>query len=170
MDEVIADVLPKFLDLFEAKFGRRPTKEEYWGRKIYQLEGGNDLRDAIFGKGFFLDLPVIAGSQEGVKWLMQHYDVYISTAAMEFRNSFEDKYDWLQQHFPFIPWKQVIFLGDKSILGADYMIDDHAFNLETFSGKGVLFTAYHNIHETRFTRANNWDEVIQYFEEELRRS
>ena len=78
---------------------------------------------------------------------------------MEFRNSFEDKYDWLQQHFPFIHWKNVIFCGDKSIIDADYMIDDHVFNLKTFKGHGILFTASHNIHESAYTRVNNWLDV-----------
>ena len=167
MDEVIADVLSKFLELYEAKMGYVPDESLYTGKKLYQLEGGEDLRDALFHKGFFADLDVIEGAQEGVRWLMEHYEVYITTAAMEFVFSLEDKYNWLLQHFPFIHWKQFVFLGDKSILGAEYMIDDHAFNLETFQGKGLLFTAYHNVNETRFTRVNNWGEVRTFFEGEL---
>ena len=38
MDEVIADVIPKFSDIFEAEFNRRPQKEEYWGGKIYDID------------------------------------------------------------------------------------------------------------------------------------
>ena len=37
MDEVIADVTPKFLDLYERDFGERPPREVWWGKKIYQL-------------------------------------------------------------------------------------------------------------------------------------
>jgi 5'(3')-deoxyribonucleotidase len=85
---------------------------------------------------------------------------------MEFRHSLEDKYDWLLQHFPFIHWKNYVFCGDKSIIGADYMIDDHVFNLQTFRGKGLLFTASHNIHETDFTRVNDWQEVRAFFQAE----
>lgn len=166
MDEVIAAVAPKFLDVFEERNGRRLTKEEYWGKKIYQIPGGNEIRDVLFDKGFFRDLPVMEGSQEGVKALMKNYDVYITTAAQEFRNCLEDKYDWLLEHFPFIHWKQFIFCGDKSVLGMDYMIDDHAHNLETFRGKGLLFTASHNIGEERFTRVNNWTEVVDFFRKE----
>ena len=167
MDQVIADVLAKYLDIFEQMYGIRPQKEEYWGKMFYELEeDAMAIREHLTHKGFFRDLPVIEGSQEGVKALMEHYDVYITTAAQEFRNSFEDKYDWLQEHFPFIHWKQIIFCGDKSIFNADYMIDDHVFNLETFQGKGLLFTASHNVHETRFTRVNNWKEILDFFEKE----
>ncbi|MEN0005139.1 MAG: 5'(3')-deoxyribonucleotidase [Bacteroidota bacterium] len=167
MDEVIADVLPKFLDLYEATYGRRPAKEEYWGRKLYKVEGGMALRKHLFEKGFFRDLPVIEGSQEAIKLLMEHCDIYITTAAMEFRASFEDKYDWLAEHFPFIHWKNIVFCGDKSVIRTDYMIDDHSFNLKTFAGTGLLFTASHNAHETGYTRVNNWTEVLEFFEGEL---
>lgn len=166
MDQVIADVEPKFLDIYEAAYGRRPAKEEYWGHKLYKLEGAKMLREQLFKKGFFLDLPVIEGSQEGIKKLMEHYEVYITTAAMEFRSSFEDKYDWLERYFPFIHWKNIVFCGDKSVIRADYMIDDHVFNLKTFEGKGLLYTASHNIHDEGFTRVNNWAEVMAFFEAE----
>lgn len=168
MDEVIADVRPKFLQLYEREFGYRPVEEQYWGKKIYQLPGAARIREFLQEKGFFADLPVMPGSQEGIRELMENYEVFIVTAAMEFRASFEDKFDWLQEHFPFIHWKKVVFCGDKSIVEADYMIDDHVFNLEHFRGKGLLFTASHNIHENRFTRVNNWEEVMAYFRQELK--
>lgn len=166
MDEVIAAVAPKFLAIYEERYGRKLEKEEYWGKKIYQIPGVQDIRNSLFEKGFFRDLPVMPGSQEGVKELMKNYEVYITTAAQEFRNCLEDKYDWLEEHFPFIHWKQFIFCGDKSVLGMDYMIDDHIHNLETFRGKGLLFTASHNIGEEGFTRVNNWTEVVAFFRKE----
>lgn len=168
MDEVIADVMPAFLDLYEKYFGKRLRKEDYWGRKIYQLPGASQIRDALSEKGFFADLPVMEGSREGVEWLQEHYEVFIVTAATEFRNSLEDKFDWLERHFPTISWKNLVLCGDKRIIQADYMIDDHVFNLEAFKGKGLLFTASHNIHEQRFERAGNWQEVRSFFERELK--
>jgi 5'(3')-deoxyribonucleotidase len=166
MDEVIADIQPKFLAIFEQLQGRRPAPEEYRGRKLYELSGGENIRTNLFDKGFFADLPVMEGSQDAVKSLMEHYEIFIVSAAQEFRNSLEDKHDWLQQHFPFIHWKNYVFCGDKSLIGVDYLIDDHAFNLETFRGKGLLYTAAHNVHEKRFTRLNNWAEVLAFFENE----
>jgi 5'(3')-deoxyribonucleotidase len=167
MDEVIADVVPKFLDYFEAVTGTRPPKEQWWGKKIYQLNGGNHIREYLASVGFFADLPVIEGSQETVKWLTEHFDVFVVTAATEFPNSLREKYDWLEKYFPFIGWQKLVLCGDKSIIQADYMIDDHVYNLEKFQGKGLLFTASHNIDESRFTRVDNWQEVRAFFEAEL---
>ena len=166
MDEVIADVTPKFLDLYEEAYGRRLEPGDFWGKKIYDLhEDAYVLRDRLHDKGFFRDLPVMPDSQEVVRRLCEDYDVFITTAAMEFRSSFEDKFDWLADHFPFIHWKNIVFCGDKSIIKADYMIDNHVKNLLNFDGKGLLFTASHNAEETRFTRVNNWREVEGFFYE-----
>ena len=53
MDEVMADVLPKILNLYEQHYGRRPAKEEYWGKKLYHLPGVKELRNVLFEKCFF---------------------------------------------------------------------------------------------------------------------
>lgn len=169
MDEVIADVEPKFLTLYEQEMGRRPVRDEYWGKKIYQVDGADHIRNFLFEKGFFADLPVMPHSQEVLRELKEHYEIYITSAAMEFRSSLEDKYDWMQRYFPFIHWKNIVFCGDKSVIRADYMIDDHAHNLETFVGKGLLYTASHNIGVTKFTRVNNWEEIRAFFYEERER-
>ena len=90
-----------------------------------------------------------------IHWLQ----VFIATAAMEFPNSFLDKYQWLQRHFPFIEWRNFVFCGDKSILNADYLIDDNAYNFDGFRGQGLLFDAPHNALETRYRRVHSWQEV-----------
>lgn len=166
MDEVVANVMPKFLDFYEQEFGKRLQKEDYWGKKIYDIPGAMHVRDVLYNKGFFRDLPLMENSREVVEELNERYDIFFTTAAMEFRNSLEDKYDWLRDHFPFISWKRFVFCGNKSILKADYMIDDHPRNLVGFEGKGLLFTASHNIDEDRFTRVNNWLEVRAFFAKE----
>lgn len=164
MDEVMANVEPKFLQIYEREFGQKITRENYWGQKIYSLgEEVRYIRNFLFDKGFFRDLEVMPDSQEVIRELQEDYEIFITTAAMEFRSSLEDKYDWLQEHFPFLHWKNFVFCGDKSIIRADYMIDDHVNNLEGFVGTGLLYTASHNIHEERFVRVNNWQEVRSYF-------
>ncbi|PHN08097.1 5'(3')-deoxyribonucleotidase [Flavilitoribacter nigricans DSM 23189 = NBRC 102662] len=164
MDEVMADIEPKFQKIYEREFGEKITRDDYWGQKIYETRDETRyIRDFLHDKGFFRDLEVMPDSQEVIRELMEDHEIFITTAAMEFRSSFEDKYDWLQEHFPFLHWKNFVFCGDKSIIRADYMIDDHVRNLESFQGTGLLFTASHNIHEDRFTRVDNWQQVREYF-------
>jgi len=172
MDEVIADARKKFVELIAEREGLHLKPEDYAGRKIYDVVGperASSIRNYLFEEGFFATLEVIEDSQEVVDWLMDHYHIFITTAAMEFPNSLDEKYDWLKRHFPRIHWKNFVFCGDKSIIKADYMIDDHVKNLVAFEGKGLLYTASHNIHEKRFTRVSNWKEVRSFFEAELQK-
>lgn len=55
--------------------------------------------------------------------------------------------------------------GDKSIISADYLIDDHKHHLEDFQGQGILFAAPHNYYEEYPLKMNSWDEIYEYFVE-----
>lgn len=170
MDEVIADTYAKFTQLYAQEFGRIPLPAEYHGKKIYELPGAQNLRKKMYESGFFRDLPVMEDAVEVVAELQENYDVWITTAATEFRNCIIDKYDWLGEHFPFVPWKNFVFCGDKSILRGEYMIDDKAKNLAPFPGKKILFTASHNVNETKFIRVDNWLELRDYFRNETNKN
>lgn len=169
MDEVLADVIPKFTALYERYFGRKLHPEDYAGKKIYDLPGAAHIRNHLHDPGFFLDLPVMPHAREVMRWLARHYDVYVATATMEFPNSLPDKYVWLRREFPFISWRRLVFCGSKEVLVGDYMIDDHVSNVERFGGKALLYTASHNLYEKRFTRVDDWLEVRAFFEKELER-
>lgn len=168
MDEVIADTYAKFNELYAEEFGRPLRPEAYHGKKIYDLPGVGHLRNRMHDPGFFRHLPVMDHAVEVLQELQTDYDIWITTAATEFRNCIVDKYDWLGEHFPFIHWSRFVFCGDKSILRGDYMIDDKARNLAPFPGKKLLFTASHNVHETDFTRVNNWLDVQAFFHAETK--
>lgn len=169
MDEVIADTYAKFLDIYEATYGHRPEPAAYAGKKIYELPGASELREQMYAPGFFRDLPVMENAPAVVQELQQDYDVWITTAATEFRECLTDKYDWLQTHFSFISYKRFVFCGDKSIFRGEYMIDDKGRNLRPFPGTRLLFTASHNLHETDFIRVDNWLEVRDFFRRETAR-
>jgi 5'(3')-deoxyribonucleotidase len=87
----------------------------------------------------------------------------VIAAAMQFPNSFMEKYDWLAKHLPFIPWTHIVFCGDKSVIATDYLVDDHAKNFIGFRGEGILFTAHHNVNVTGYRRVANWREVRALF-------
>lgn len=167
MDEVIVNIYNRFITLYEEQYEITPNPEDYAGRKFYDLKGAGNYREFLFEPGFFADLPIFEGAAEVINWLNNHFDLFIVTAAQEFPNSLIDKYYWLQKYLPLISWKQYVFCGDKSIINADYMIDDHVHNLATFKGVGLLFTAPHNINEKGYIRLNNWNEVKLFFELEL---
>jgi len=165
MDEVISHFSAKCLELFNEEFQERYTDQHLQGKKLMELDARFEkkVNQYLANESFFLDLEVIKDSQEVIKKLSANYEIYIVTAAMEFPVSLAPKYQWLKKHFSFLNEKNFVFCGDKSIIHADYLLDDTPSNLETFSGKGVLFTAPHNVNATGYARVNNWKEVEAYF-------
>lgn len=161
MDEVLADVIAKFEELYKKNHPEEALRQLRDGEEFYAIlpeHISGDFRKHIYEKGFFRDLEVIKDSQRVVKELNEKYDVFIVSAAMEFRNSLEDKVDWLADHFPFIPWQRTIFCGLK-IVNVDVMIDDRSRNFTAFNGRPLLFSSPHNMLITEFERVNTWEEV-----------
>jgi 5'(3')-deoxyribonucleotidase/uncharacterized protein with PQ loop repeat len=115
--------------------------------------------DAMLDAAFFSDLAVMPGCQEVVRELAARHDVFIVTAAMDVPCSFDAKFRWLQRHFPFIEPSNIVFCGDKSIVDADYLIDDRPRHFGRFKGGALLFSAPHNAGEMRYPRVDSWADV-----------
>jgi 5'(3')-deoxyribonucleotidase len=166
MDEVMADTIQYCLDLYNKQFDRAVTVDHLHGRNLLsaiETAHRQHVRSYFESEEFFANIHVMEGSQDTVRDLMTTYDVFVVSAAMDVPRSFSAKFEWLRQHFPFIPTSHIVFCGDKSIVAADYLIDDNVRNLATFGGEGIIFTSHHNIEETRFRRVNNWDDVRAMF-------
>ena len=145
MDEVIADFTAKLLQLYNEKYGASYTKSDLAGINLRDIrpEHTENIREMI---------------------LDAEHELFITTAAMDFPTSFNAKYGWLRVNFPFIPDTHYVFCGDKSIISADYLIDDHSRHLKTFKGQGILFAAHHNADESYELKMDSWEEIYNYFE------
>jgi 5'(3')-deoxyribonucleotidase len=166
MDEVMADTLAEHLRRYNQEFDEDVTVDDLAGKGLWEitpLDRQQQLRAFLDAEDFFEVLDVIPGAKEVLKDLAARFEIFIATQAMAVPNSLGPKYRWLQRHFPFIPPTHYVFCGNKSILRADYLIDDQPRNLLRFEGQGLLYTAPHNIEATGFVRVNNWGEVTEYF-------
>jgi 5'(3')-deoxyribonucleotidase len=166
MDEVMADTLAEHLRRYNQAFDEDVTTEDLAGKGLWEitpLDRQAQLRAFLDAEDFFEVLDVIPDSQPVLKDLSTRFEIFIATQAMAVPNSLGPKYRWLQRHFPFIPPTHYVFCGNKSILRADFLIDDQPRNLLRFEGQGLLYTAPHNLAATGFVRVNNWREVAEYF-------
>jgi 5'-nucleotidase len=166
MDEVMADTLSEHLRRYNQEFDEALTVRDLAGKGIWEVapfDRQKQVRAFLDAEDFFEDLPLMPDSQEVLQELSARFEIFIATQAMTVPNSLGPKYRWLQRHFPFIPPTNYVFCGNKSILKAEYLIDDLPRNLERFEGRGLLYTAPHNLTATGFTRVNNWLEVATYF-------
>jgi len=166
MDEVMADTLAEHLRRYNQEFDEDVTLDDLAGKGLWEItpvDRQQQLRAFLDAEDFFEVLDVIPGAQEVLKELSTRFEIFIATQAMAVPNSLGPKYRWLQRHFPFIPPTHYVFCGHKSILRADYLIDDQPRNLQRFEGQGLLYTAPHNLDVTGFVRVNNWRDVAEYF-------
>ena len=166
MDEVLADALAEHLTCYNRDHGEAITKGQLDGKWLWDVVSADRharLEGYLRSEDFFEDLPVVEDSQEVLAKLNTQYEIFIATAAMEFPNSFGPKYRWLRRHFSFIPPMNFVFCGDKSILHADYLIDDSYRHFERFRGQAILFSAPHNARVTGFRRVSTWREVEDLF-------
>lgn len=162
MDEVIADTYGAHIELYNKKYNACLTLSECMGHDVWTrvpVDRQPHVRGHASEDGFFMNLKVMPDSQEVLRELHEKHEVYIASAAMQFKNSLREKADWLDKYFPFIPWQNRILCGHKHILKGDILIDDRSFNLEQFDGRSLQYTSPHNIHTTGFERVNNWKEI-----------
>ncbi len=166
MDEVMADTLSEHLRRYNQEFDESITPDDLTGKGLWEvtpLDRQQQLRAFLDAEDFFEDLPLMPGSRDVLRALTARFEIFIATQAMSVPNSLGPKYRWLQRHFPFIPPTNYVFCGNKTILRADYLIDDLPRNLQRFEGHGLLYTAPHNKNVTGFTRVDNWQQVEEFF-------
>ena len=166
MDEVMADAVAEHLRRYNRDFKEQVTVADLEGKWLWdvvQMDRHNALEAYLRSEDFFAVLGVMPDAQRVLRELQKHYEVFIATAAMEVPTSFTAKYKWLEQHFPFIPASHIVFCGDKSILRADYLIDDNPRQLRRFQGEGILYSSPHNVAVQGFQRVKDWLEVEELF-------
>lgn len=163
MDEVIADANAHHAAWYAETYGYRWSAEEVKFNSLRALvtPEHNEAMEAMLHRGDVFGIyDVMPGSQAALSSLMERFDIFITTAAMEYPASCAPKFAWLQDHFPFIPALNIVFCGDKSILAADILIDDNERHFARFQGQGVLFSAPHNLKVDYPRRVANWQEAV----------
>jgi 5'(3')-deoxyribonucleotidase len=166
MDEVMADALAEHLLRYNRDHNENLTLADLQGKALWDVVSTDrhvTIEGYLRSEDFFENLAVMPESQRVMRRLQMNYEVYIATAAMEVPSSFQQKFRWLAKYFPFIPPSHIVYCGDKSILNADYLIDDNPRQLRRFKGTGILFTSPHNIAVKGYKRVNDWLDVEKLF-------
>ncbi len=166
MDEVIADPMGDMITWYKKEYELDVDYSKMIGGswlKGFPEQHQPIVRERLLSPGFFRNLSVMENSVEVLKEINERYELFIVSAAMEFPNSLKEKLEWMQEHFPFIGWRQITLCGDKRLVYGDYMIDDHVRNLQHFNGKKYLYTSAHNLDVTEYERLNNWEEAAKVF-------
>ncbi len=166
MDDVFADASGALIDKYNDNHGTHFTLEQMKGGgfdTFFDTDQTEEIRSYLYEPGFFRNLKVIKDASEVLPLLVQKHDVFVVSAAQQFPYSLTEKSEWLDEYFPMISWHNRVFCGDKHIISADVLIDDHAYNLDTFRGETYLFTCFHNKHLTKYSRIDDWEKIRTIF-------
>lgn len=166
MDQVLADFLGKASSVFKERYNVAISKEEFNVIKLEEKypELAKEFFSMINEPDFFRDFELEDPNAVPVlKELSEHYEIYIATAAMDVPGSFNAKYEWLLEHFPYLDPQNFIFCGDKKVVKADFLIDDNVKQLHSFTGEGILYSQPYNLQCNEFKRVQNWQEIRNLF-------
>lgn len=160
MDGVLADVYAHLIEYEYRETGVTLSKDNIQG--LLEGEAFPSFEKVVRYEGFFRTAPRIEASVEGLNYLNNKYKVLIVSSATEFPQSLNEKQAWLQEYYPFISWKQMIFCGSKDSICGDIMIDDHIKNLKNFNGRRILFTQPHNVflQDECLERIYTWKDIM----------
>jgi 5'-nucleotidase len=164
MDDVMADTFAHIVTKVNERRGTNWTKEEVNSVEMMEKfkEDYLPVREFLWEKDFFRNIPLMPDAQEVVEKLHKKYELFVVSAATEFPLSMAEKLEWLKQYFPYIGWTHTVFCGHKFMIKADYLIDDHEKNLVSFSGTPLLFTAPHNLGIEGYLRMSSWKDIENY--------
>jgi len=112
MDEVIADAISAMLAAYNQEFDEALTLADLHGKHIQAAihpERRHRIDEYVLADGFFRHLEVMPDSQRVIADLSERYEIFITTAAMEYPTSFTAKYEWLREHFSCIPASHIVF-------------------------------------------------------------
>ncbi len=124
---------------FDLHFWRRCTDEgitfdingpgyqshRYFTEHIPNRAERRRARAMVDAAGWFADLPVTPGAQEGVEALLvAGVDLWVCTKPLEVNPTcHSDKANWIARHFPALA-DRLILAPDKSMIVGDLLLDD----------------------------------------------
>lgn len=151
-DEVLRQTLDHMLDLYNKHFNAKKTRSDITDFKCensfpeIQEATGMTASQWFFqehGEELFLNTEPFPHIKEDIETLRKYGKVIILTYQKSYANKIQTL-QWLEKHG--IECDGVCFLKDKTLLTADYLIDDNDWN---FSGSkvkhGILINAPYNM-------------------------
>lgn len=125
MDGILADFDQRVTDLHFAKTGSLEVVSDW----DHVFTDGTNQREYWSQPGFLRNLDLIEGSKAGLQAIMDlGHDVYI-LSSVGHAHGYSEKFHWLQEHFPNIKHRNMIFTRSKELVRGDVLIDDYHENV-----------------------------------------
>ncbi len=116
-------------------------------------------RQMVDMAGWFADLPVTPGAQDGIELLAEHFDVWICTKPLEANSTCrDDKAFWVKRHFGRKWLEKLILAPNKSLIRGSVLLDD-APKVQWFQRaewNPVIFDAPYNREGSEWASQPRW--------------
>jgi 5'(3')-deoxyribonucleotidase len=135
-----------------------PNRKYYMTENMVDPDDAAMVRHVINTTHFFRNLPVTPGALEGVRELMEVFDVWVCTKPLDAnRYCRDDKMYWIKENFPDLHNK-VIMAPKKSMVIGDILLDDApaVSCIPANSWRPVVFTDTFNISHKDWGSLEHW--------------
>lgn len=171
MDGVIADFEKGFLDTWVKKHPSRryiplAQRTTPYPRDQYPKKFRRDVEAVYTAKGFYSNLSPISGSQKALEEMTRRgAQVYLCTSPLSDNpHCASEKLLWVQRHFGKDVKKRTIITKDKTLIKADYLIDDapEVKGIEKPEWEHIVYAQPYNQESPhRKLTWDNWREVLE---------
>jgi len=131
MDGVLADFEAGFLDEWRRQhpdkfYVPREQRNTFYIVEQYPAEYRDLIWQIFTSPGFFRSLPVIPGGREALaEMAVAGLELFICTSPfVTYQHCVLEKYEWVDEHLGRDWVTRIILTMDKTIVDADYIIDD----------------------------------------------
>ena len=172
MDGVLADFEGGFLEHWKEKHPDKPyvpleQRNTFYIAEQYPKAYRDLIWEIFLTPGFFRELPVIPGGKEALAAMdAAGIEVFICTSPFsQYENTVLEKFEWVDQHLGRKWSGRLILTPDKTIVDADYLIDDKPTvgGLAKPRWKHILYDDGRNRSEDGKKRLawSNWKQVMR---------
>jgi len=172
MDGVLSDFDGAFLNCWRELHPEKffiPIEERttFYVKEQYPDELKPLVSEIVWKPNFFRDMPPVNGGKEALTEMEKMgFEVFICTSPLStYRNCVLEKFEWVEKHLGAKWVNRIILTKDKTLVKADYIIDDkpEITGVEnTPSWEHILYDCPYNrgINKRRITW-KNWKSILE---------
>jgi 5'(3')-deoxyribonucleotidase len=171
VDGVIADVLTNWLARYNRDYNDNLKHDDItaWDTSIFvKAECGKKIFAYLDDPSLYDDVLPYPGALDAVKELKKLGRVVYATSSPA--KSYGRKFFWLKEHGFLSDQLDYFETRDKSLVRADFLIDDYYKNLDTFVGKKILLAQPWNYSlekDPDYVYGTSWKKIIGYIKNDL---
>jgi 5'(3')-deoxyribonucleotidase len=130
--------------------------------KFVKLECGEKINN-YFKRPYFFSNPKPRKDAQEVLFELHKSGHEIHVVTSYYPGACVDKYKYIEDHFPFINNRNIIFCNNKHLITTDVLVDDAYHNLLNFKGTPIMFDRpWNKKYGETFHRIHNWYEFKEF--------